>query len=296
MPELLLVCEGTPTSLDVRVLEIALKPLTGRVSVRVYPAGDAKGRGMLCDALGIPSNQSLEIKDRDFLPRATTLVLQPRVLRWRRHEVENFLVDPDVVLVALTLLRRDADAPAWLATLPVDRVGVVDLLANIARPLLPRYVGGLITSELARRCTLDNPTTFRRPRPPTDTADAWAAALTTEATRVRQGCGALATDSDLDPATLDARYRARLRSLEGSAFLTSEDFVLDMEGKCLRDGLLQVLRQAGARRLSANDLDTLLLQGLEELIGRGHCFAPDDFGELCAEVLRTHDALLPPTA
>ena len=69
-----------------------------------------------------------------------------------------------------------------------------------------------------------------------------------------------------------------------------------MEGKCLRDGLLQVLRQAGARRLSANDLDTLLLQGLEQLIGRKHRFAPDDFGELCAEVLRTHDALLPPTA
>lgn len=296
MPELLLVCEGTPTSLDVRVLELALKPLAGSVPVRVYPAGDAKGRGMLCDALGIPSTQSLEIKDRDFLPRTETLVLQPRAMRWRRHEVENFLVDPDVVLEALTLLRREGDSPAWLATLPVDREGVVDLLVDIARPLLPRYVGGLIASELTTRCTHNNPTTFRRPRPPTDTADAWAAALATEAMRVRQGCGALATDSALDPASLDARYRARLHSLEGSDFLTSEAFVLDMEGKCLRDGLLHVLRQAGAGRLSANDLDTLLLQGLEQLTGRGHRFAPDDFGELCAEVLRTHDALLPPTA
>lgn len=293
MPELLLVCEGEPTSLDVRVIELALKPLRASAHIRVYPAGDAKGRGLLCDALGIPSSHALEIKDRDFLPPSPALVLSPRKMRWRRHEIENFLLDPGVVLAALTKLRALADPPTWLSSAPSSRADVVALLKDIARPLLPRHVGGLVASELTRRCTHDNPTTFRRPNPVSDTADEWAASLTEEARRVLAGCGALASAPDLDPQTLDARYRGRLGELETSDFLASERFLLDMEGKRLRDGLLHALRALGAVHLTKDDLDTVLLEGLSLLLGGGPGLVPDDFSELRAEVLRVHQALLP---
>lgn len=112
MPVNLLLCEGADNSTDVRVLR---KLLAGRCEVR--PEGSKYGMGIkvLAERNAKNNPRIAGMLDGDFQPEWDGPTDAPcpwehrqRTIqfgwRWRRKEIENYLLDPKVVLKSLGLL------------------------------------------------------------------------------------------------------------------------------------------------------------------------------------------------
>src|SRR5580693_6577259 len=101
MGDVYLVCEGPTDGLDVRVLDALLAQKLGAY-VRIEAAGGDKnlaGVRAYIEARGL--GIALAIEDRNYRSRedseATWSALKPKLV-WHRHEIENYLLEPSVVL------------------------------------------------------------------------------------------------------------------------------------------------------------------------------------------------------
>jgi len=287
--ELLVVCEGEDGSLDVRVLERVLE--RHGVRARVMAAGNATALATLCRALKHPFDLAFEMKDSDFAAVAATIAVpdKPRKLRWRRHEVENFLVDPQVVLRAFDDLRRGPPFLPWVSQAPVDLAGARALMAELATDLLDDHVGGTMWFTRYVRSTRNNPATFRRPADPEVREAGWARTLRSEAARVVADCNALAADPLFASASIDEDWGRRLSELKASDFVRSGRYLIEMEGKALVGALYRRVVSWGGARVKRRDFESQLLDALLSLLGTAD--EPADFLALVAH-LRAHAASL----
>ncbi len=284
--EVLVVCEGEDRSFDVRILKRVLEH--HGVRARVVPAGDAVTLGALRATLGYDERVSFSIKDRDFLRAAPTIAPKPRKLRWRCHEIENFLVAPAVVHAAFDRLRGDLTGSLWLAQAPPDLSGVSALLRELGAALMPRHAGGLMSAARSQRSTTNNPATFRRPSPPDVERLGWPNALAQEARRVVLACQALAADPLFQEAPIRAEWTRQLSDLSASDFITSGRYLVDMEGKALLGALHARLRSWGAKVSQDDFASEALVPALFSLLGTAD--EPTDFRDL-AEHIRHHAAV-----
>jgi hypothetical protein len=151
-----LVCEGGKDSLDARVLNATLS-LALSVLATISGAGGGSSLGSVAawieeesrdllpnGSFSRPQIVALYIEDRNFRPRpeaeAPWTRRDAKGLFWRRHEIENYLLEPAVVLAAFQSLRRDVAEP-WTQALPNDVAAVTALLTAIAAPLLEDHAG-----------------------------------------------------------------------------------------------------------------------------------------------------------
>ncbi|MBM4080820.1 MAG: hypothetical protein FJ278_14035 [Planctomycetes bacterium] len=165
MADVYLVCEGPADGLDSRALDAVVAQIL-RVPVIVSPAGgdsslasvaswlEERSRRTRKDGtLGPPSDRAFSIEDRDYRPRAEAdaswHTKGNKRLMWRRHEVENYLLEPGVVLRAFDSLRRTVTFP-WARKLPTEELAVAELLADLARPMSEDHAGRLLHWELRR--------------------------------------------------------------------------------------------------------------------------------------------------
>lgn len=282
--EALVVCEGDEGSLDVRVVERVLEHHA--VPARVVAAGDATALRVICRILKYPVELAFELKDRDFAPAAQAIAspLKPRKLRWRRHEVENFLIEPRVVLRAFDALRLEASPLPWLNLAPSDVAASEGLMRELATGLLPDHVGGQMWFERYVRSTSNNPATYRRPSPRDVQRDGWAASLALEAQRVVKGCSDLAADPLFDGAAIRAEWQSRSRDLATSDFVTSGAYLQDMEGKALLGALHKRVQSWPRAVVSRADLESLLFEALVSSIGTAD--EPADFRDFADHIRR----------
>ena len=110
MPLTTLLCEGQSKSLDPVVLgalcagsPLLIHPVGGKLSLGAHHAGFIHGRRVSDDAC-----KALRDRDFDYEPRVDEPELvewkwSDRVIgwRWKRHELESYLVDPALAKVAL---------------------------------------------------------------------------------------------------------------------------------------------------------------------------------------------------
>src|SRR5262249_42766939 len=133
---------------------------------------------------------------------------------WRRHEIENYLLHPRVVL-ALFHDYRATGAP-WAVALPATEPDVLALLATIAGPLVENHAGEVLRVELLRHSTAKGNLQYGALRPPaapgaTVAGQAvWVRALQHEAARLCAVCSAAAALPEFQPTIIANRYQVVL--------------------------------------------------------------------------------------
>jgi hypothetical protein len=293
-----LVCEGQRGRLDDRVLDALLvNNPTGRLTkVQIETAGGSKGqsavRFYLENRLSPPQDVAIAVEDRDYRPQTTannSWVNQAgKSFIWRRHEIENYLLYPRVVLGLFEDFR--ATGAAWTNSLRANEPEVSALLRTLASPLLEDYAAEVLREEIVQQLNAIGNLSFGPPRPtpaagsPVPSRAEWLPALQQEAIRLGQACAAVASHVDLAPAAIAVRYTALLSTIQYPAFLSSDSYLADMGGKELLDALSRNLRSLGAPGTAVNrdQLADELLRVLVPIYQPNTIYQPDDFAELAA--------------
>jgi hypothetical protein len=286
-----LVCEGGNTGLDNRVLD-RLVIQHHNLSVQMAPSGGSGGLGAVRVYLRnlSPNNVAISVEDRDYYrtqaeahagwgsPAATGYT-------WRRHEIENYLLHPQVVLALLNDYR--AAGTAWAVALPGTEPDVLAMLQTVATPLLENHAAEVLRVELLRHSTAAGNLQFgalKPPAPPGATVAGeatWVPALQVEAARLCAACTSATAHPELQPAAIATRYQALRTQFQAPVFLTSGEFLSDMGGHELMAALAAHLRGCGAPTgFTDSFLEEELLRVLTPLYQPGALYHPDDFEDL----------------
>lgn len=294
-----LVCEGSPEGLDERVLD-ALVIQFHNLGVRMSPSGGDKGLGAVRAYLKSRSlhDVAISVEDRNYRPHGEAQLtwghLIGRSFIWRRHEIENYLLHPRVVLELFNDWRAGPTPAVWVTLLPATEPDVSALLQTLASPLLENHAAEVVRFELIQEINRIGSLSFG-PRPPAPPAGAhtpgqaqWLPALQQEATRLCQTCNVAVVLPHLQPAAIAARYHALLAQFQDPVFLASGTYLIDMGGHELLAALSRHLHNLGAPgRLNQGALADELLRVLERIYQPGVIYQPDDFAEL-AIILAQH--------
>jgi hypothetical protein len=300
-----LVCEGPAGGLDDRVLSLIVAQKLGK-DVQVIPAGGEKSLGSVANwlaersrkrpdgTLGNPRDRAYIVEDRDFCSleeaEQTWTQLNQKRWMWRRHEVENYLLDPRLVANAFRALREASVRGA--ERLPDDEQTIFSLLQRLAQPMLENHAGWLTYWQLVfhKRDTAD--TRLLWPDPSLQPLPAslypgrieWLDYLRTECVRLREACRQLVGDMTFDEPAIAEVYDRILSQVTRPDFLTSGQFLIDLGGHELVSVLCVYVNHVGVTQLSCDDLITELLSALDRLYQPGF-FNPDDFSQLADELI-----------
>lgn len=287
-----LVCEGTASGLDNRILD-RLVVQRHNLNVQIAFSGGSSGLGAVQEFLlkRSPSDKVIRVQDRDYFRTqteadATWARTTATAFHWRRHEIENYLLDPKVLLT----LFNDylATAADWTSTLPSTEADVQMLLQTAAEPLIENHVGEILRVELLRCSTAAGSLQFGgSAAAPAGRLiadqNSWINALQREAARLCAVCTAASGCPDLQPAAIEARYETLLIQYRDPAFLSTGNFLIDMGGHELMAALAAHFREIGAPpHFSTTFLEDDLLEALDQIYQPGTLFQPDDFQELAA--------------
>ncbi|MDY3560292.1 hypothetical protein R5W23_001521 [Gemmata sp. JC673] len=197
------------------------------------------------------------------------------------------MLEPLVVLDLFNEWRALPNA-AWASGLPGSEAGTESLLQQLAVPLIPEHVAGLVRTELVRAMNALGSLSFTHPTaaPPPGVAlgaAGWRTAVVAEAARLASNGAALAALPGLDAATIGARYDALLAGCQSVQFFAAREYLSDMGGKELLAALAQHLNGLGAPgRLNSTAIADALLHALVRIYQPNTLFQPDDFAELGA--------------
>jgi hypothetical protein len=135
-----LVCEGVRQGLDERVLD-AVVIQYHNLAVLMSSSGGSSSLGAVRAYLESRSTKDLAVavEDRNHRPHAVAnsswAYKAGRSFIWRRHEIENYLLHPRVVLALFNEL-RGLPHLHWAVGLPATEPDVDALLQSLAAPLL----------------------------------------------------------------------------------------------------------------------------------------------------------------
>jgi len=138
MPVSVLLCEGNPNSPDVRLLRVVLRG----IRLEITPIGGKDGlprliiswRSAKSDVCGLIDNdfprKPLEwsVPDPNAACEWHTTVEEQRIMigwRWRRKEIENYLLDPDILTKALRWSDTQRSSYEGGLQRVIDSLGVV---------------------------------------------------------------------------------------------------------------------------------------------------------------------------
>jgi hypothetical protein len=284
--------------LDDRVLD-SLVVQYHHLPVVIEPAGGSKGHGAVRAYLETrPSKDiAISIEDRDYRAlaeaQATWAEHSRKSFIWRRHEVENYLLHPIVVLELFNDFR--GAGLAWAASLPGNESDTTALLRGLATQLLEDHAGAVLNHEVVRKINGIGSVAFGPPSPTPPAAQhfcgqaQWLPILQQEATRLCQTCTNVAALPDLQAAAIAASYQVRLAEFQNPAFRTSGSLLSDVAGKKILASLSRQLH--GLHAPGQLTQSTLLADNLLAILARIYkpnaLFQPDDFNELAA-ILRQH--------
>lgn len=287
-----LVCEGANTGLDNRILD-RLVIQFHNLAVQMAPSGGSGGlRAVRVYLLNrAPGDVAISVEDRDYYrtqsqAHANWANQAATAYVWRRHEIENYLLHPRIVLALFDDYR--AAAVPWASTLPTTEASAFALLQTVAAPLLENHAAEVLRVELLRHSTAQGNLQFGALKPPalpgTTVAGqaAWVPALQQEAARLCGVCTAAATLPDFQPAAIATRYQTLLAQFQAPQFLAGE-FLLDMGGHELMAALAARLRNIGAPQgFTDSFLEDELLRVLTPIYQPGAIYQLDDFQDLAA--------------
>lgn len=279
-----LVCED---ALDGRVLDQLIVQPRSLVVLVAYGHGSRSfGAIRRYIEARTAGDVAVSVRDRDYdhtlaQANATWVNATGRQFTWRRHEIENYLLEPRAILELFDEWRALPSAP-WASSLPATEADVDTLLQTLAAPLIPAHVAGLVRTEIFSATNALGSLGFTHPRVPAAPGPAgWCAAVVGEAARLTAAGGALAALPELQSAAIATRYNALFAQCGAGPFFAAREYLRDMGGKELLEALAQHLRGLGAPgRLNSAAIADQLLTALGRVYQANALFQPDDFAEL----------------
>jgi hypothetical protein len=280
-----LVCED---QIDNRVLN-AVVVQRNNLKVMIEKAAGSTGLGAIRGYLEKLNkhNKAITIRDRDYdktLSQANTSWSDPKAteLIWRRHEIENYLLEPSVVLTFFNDIR--ADVP-WAKDLPASVPQTRELLWKLADPLIPAHAAELLRAEITQATNTLGATKFTRPPQMNNTSDKAACreAVISEAARLRATGTALAVLPQLETSNVGSRYDQLFSECKRPEFQNGA-FLCEMGGKEILDRLGQHFQQLGANPKLLKELSDKLATTLGKSYFPNLTFQPDDFDELATKL------------
>jgi hypothetical protein len=297
-----LICEGHAEGLDVRVLNLVIAQKL-RKAVQIIPAGGGSSLGSVAayfearsrkreqnGQLGPPSDRAYAIEDRDY---RSLLDIEPawrdaqeKRLRWRRHKIENYLLESRIVDEAFQSLRRDRVRGA--DRLPEDAAAVYAVMRDLAQPMLEDHAGWLAYWSLVTARDQGVATWFKGDRPkaiaemPCPGRAEWIRYLEGECRHLKASCDVLAANPLFENP--EAVYDARLAEVSVPEFFSQGQFLLDLDGHRLMSILCDYVNRIGLSTLSREGLKDELIKALDRLYAPGF-FLSDDFAELAQRLV-----------
>lgn len=292
MGERYLVCEGGPNSLDVRVLDSLIAHHLG-CAVQVIPGGGEESLNAVRSwlerrSLRAPRNGSLggvqdvafAVCDRNFLSCQESQARRAKFkFVWQRHEIENYLLEPRVVLSAFASLRKTVNQ-VWVANLPASEDDTLMLLQDLARPMLDEHAARVAYHQLQldrRRACPAQAAPLVKPANGSD-REGWFNALLAVCHQVSDGCRAIASiPPEESDRLIREGYDAVLAQVDSPEFMTEKVFLQDMDGKRMLGALALWLRNQLGATISNDDFEDELVNALAREYQPNTLFQPDEF-------------------
>ena len=276
----LLLCEGDS---DERLLDRIF-------NTRELKAQQVGGTRNLRPAAAYLTRQNklvFTIQDRDFRPLSDAeQCYDPnyvdRHFVWRRHELENYLIEPRVVANCFKQLQ-----PHSKITLPETEDSARHWIKNLARDLLEDQAGRQTTWEL--RCQLHD--TF-----PTISSisqenailsrEEWQSRLITAMAEMRSQAQQFEGFVQTTNADILQDYEANLQAFSEHSFLDTDGHLKDFGGREMVQKIHQEAR-ISVSRYRLQDFQTDLVNSFVEAWNRDPSFLqPNDFEDLSAAIRR----------
>lgn len=302
MPELVVVCEApAEPELDPSHEKAVLAALLNEHSVDGVDilgegCGGSAGAGAVAAYIaGVrgPGVFVAHVVDRDYQPyeRADESFSDgERRFIWRRHEFENYLLQPEVIATAMerlsaSLAARPGGAPEWADRLPRTTDEARALLEACAEARVAIEAVEMVVWQIQQELNAVGRVQFAAPARsgsgPPPGADACAEWLRGECRSIIETLGNLAACDVLDPDGAERRYRHRLAELGDARYVDCGGYLRDFAGKELLVCLHQRLMQECGARLSRADLHAELAGAMLPAYRMApDLFEPDDFREL----------------
>lgn len=252
MAEIWLVCEGET---DRNVLSPLLRSVLG-APITVEVAGGISNLAAVANYLRRDGGIAAYLEDREYRPLDESLSAltdgRPRFLL-QRHSIENYLLEPRVLLAAFRRLRErftqaGRPAPNWCGRLPDALAAVIQLVLAAATPLVPQEAGLQVIERLWResRESLGAiqrrfPDVLRRAEATSEAA--CRTAVLDEAARLLTAARAAAALPHLDSQSLEAWYEEALRLCTSAVQPQSLECIRDFDGKRLLRAVVRTLNQ-----------------------------------------------------
>jgi len=293
-----LICEGTPDMLDVKVLRLILVNHLYK-NIRIEAVGGESSLKSVArwfeDKSG-NKDRAYVIEDRNFrpLPVVEQTWQNPggKNFIWRRHEIENYLLDPRIIAEAFQTLRNSGVRGSDV--LPTTEQEALALLEHLARPLLEHHAGKLtfhkIQSEQNQIGTqlLGPKHSYLLSQSAPDALypdrTGWLTYFQQECQRLKQACQNLIHDVRFDFPAIQQIYSTLLSQVNTPNFFNQHTFLRDLGGHELISQLLQHLHNVFRFHISLSDLTNELLNASDRLYNPDF-FDPDDFQELASKLI-----------
>jgi hypothetical protein len=285
MAELRLLCEGES---DVAVLKPMFQFLNAAVTVEsVGGIGSLGGAAALSRRRG---DTVATVGDREYRTRAqadAAFAAGSKRFLWRRHSIENYLLQPPVVVEALQLLRQKLTQqfpklPDWAKALPDKPDDIAEVLRRTAQELAPREALCLALWRL--RDDLDlaigQPVQWRTPTAH-ENATGCREALVSEAGRLIAAMQARINCPLLAAEAVVRRYEEHYATLCSADYLQQLTFLEEFRGHDLLERFHEQARAEWKLQQSPKGFTKRLIEGLEVAYkAQPNLFGTDDFRDL----------------
>lgn len=290
MAELWLVCEGL-TDIDV------LRPVLTRVlatDIIVEPARGEASAASVAIHLRQQAGVAAYVRDRDYRTRSqadASYTDGKPGFYWRRHSIENYLIQPEVIIAAFDHLRNSmADlpngAPDWVSTLPTESADVVSMLTECAALLAPREAARLALWRLREKLNDDpGPVQLREPPLPnpehtSDVAES-RLALVDEVARFKKSAEATFVLQSLTDTAISQRFESEYERITSEEYVGQSTFLEEFHGKDILKAFRMLLNASTGLSLGDKLLRAELTTALPDVYSVNRMiFGTDDFKDL----------------
>ena len=276
----LLLCEGDS---DERFLD----RIFNTRELKAQQVGGSRNLRPTAAYLSLQNQPVFTIQDRDFRPSSEAEECYStnyvgRHFMWRRHELENYLIEPRVVANCFKQLQ-----PHSKITLPETEDSARHWIKNLAPDLLEDQAGRRTAWELRRQLHDTFPAAFSiSPGSVIQNREEWQNRLICEMKEIRSQAQRFeefvrTTDADI------------LQSYEANLQIFSEHSFLDMDGHLKDFGGREMVRQIhqeahiNVNRYGIEEFQTDLIESFVDEWNRDSSFLqPNDFDDLSAAIRR----------
>ena len=276
----LLLCEGDS---DERLLD----RIFNTSELKAQQVGGFRNLRPTAAYLALQNQPVFTIQDRDFRPLSEAEECYSenyaeRHFMWRRHELENYLIEPRVVANCFKQLQ-----PYSKVTLPEAEDSVRDWIKNLAQALLEDQAGRRTSWELRRQLRDTFPTAFSISQGSAiQSHEEWQNYLINEMKEIRSQARQFEEFVQTTDANILQNYEVNLQDFSEPSFLNTDGHLRDFGGHEMVQKIHQEA-QINVNRYSIQEFQTDLIESFVEEWNRDSSFLqPNDFDDLSAAIRR----------